>query len=68
MRPSFCLAKTIDCSKIEPAYALSELDTDLYMAFNAKTDSGLVDRLSAALQAMRRDGELARLTAPMTAP
>ena len=67
LRPEMCLAKTIECSRIEPVYHLSDLDSGLYMAFNSRTPDALVDRVRAALEAMRRDGELTRLTAPFDA-
>jgi len=67
LRPEMCLSKTIDCARMEPIYHLSDLDSALYMAFSARTPETLVDRVRAALESMRRDGELARLTAPFDA-
>jgi polar amino acid transport system substrate-binding protein len=68
MRPVFCQAQSIDCTKIEPAYWLHELDSELYMAFGTVTDPALAARVAASLESLRRSGQLARLTAPLRAP
>ncbi|SDM26990.1 polar amino acid transport system substrate-binding protein [Franzmannia pantelleriensis] len=50
----------IDTRYFEPVYTLSE--SDLYFAVHRDTDSALVEAMQTALDALERQGQLARLT------
>jgi polar amino acid transport system substrate-binding protein len=63
-----CDEAKLDCTKMEKALAINEIDTALYMAFSAKTPDATVDRARLAFQELQANGTVRRIIGPDAAP
>lgn len=48
-----CKKQKLDCSQIKPLFPLKDLQVELYLATNKKTDKGLIKRIQAAFKKIK---------------